>query len=159
MNHGSGIFWDIFNAARLLSKCLGRAVRAQAGRLLAAVSQLGGPRGISFSPWCCHPAATHWRGDKGRDICPHALGNNSGCDGWGEKGGPEAASSSLKGRQEGRKFPHHLPWKVERAGERQSWGMGERVGISACRAAVGREPLDLDRDRYPGTLWVGHREQ
>lgn len=86
MNHGSGIFWDIFNAARLLSKCLGRAVRAQAGCLLAAVAQPGGPRGISCSPWCCHPAAMHWRGDKGRDICPHALGNNSVCDGWGEKG-------------------------------------------------------------------------
>lgn len=35
--------------------------------------------------------------------------------------------------------------------------MGERVGVSSCRAAVGREPLDLDRD--PGTLWVGHRER
>lgn len=34
--------------------------------------------------------------------------------------------------------------------------MGEGVGVSACRVGVGREPLD--RDTYPGTLWMGHRE-
>lgn len=49
----------------------------------------------------------------------------------GGKRGPEAAASSLRGRQEGRKFPHHFSWKGERAGKRQSWGMGERVGASA----------------------------
>lgn len=57
MNHGSGIFWDIFNAARLLGKCLGRVLRVQAGCLLAAVARFGGlggsaaPRGaVTLQP-------------------------------------------------------------------------------------------------------------
>lgn len=167
---------DIFNIARLLGKCLGRAARAPglgvclqppaAGAQLGGLERWGGSlaaplgsRGVSMvlSP-CCH-ALERWQ-RKGR------LSPRPGRQPWvhsvGAEGGPGPASSSAEGRREGRKWPREekVMGKARAMARERAW-KSLPVGTDPLPAGLGtgREPLGLpwpgEVTRAPGCPQVG----
>lgn len=130
MNHGSGIFWDIFNAARLLSKCLGRAVRAQAGCLLAAVAQPGGlggsaaPRG-AVTPQPCTGEVTR----AGTSVPMHS--ETTLCVMGGGKRGSWRSTFLLEGEVGGEKVSPSLSLESGKGWEKAELEHG-REGVCLC---------------------------
>lgn len=163
---------DIFNIARLLGKCLGRAARAPglgvclqppaAGAQLGGLERLGGVLGCSPGILGCeHGVVT---------LLPRigevAKEGTSVPMPWettvGAGGGPGPASSSAEGRREGRKWPREekVMGKARAMAWERAW-MSLPVGTDPLPAGLGagREPLGLpwpgEVTRAPGCPQVG----